>query len=64
MTNRLLTLTLGLLTPLLLALLTAATAAAQPPGETSQTPANLLTRQRDVVMVNGGAAAGQWGWRR
>jgi hypothetical protein len=56
MTKRLPALTLALIAPLLLlALLAAATSAAQPAGQTSQTPANTLTRQRDVVVINGAA---------
>jgi hypothetical protein len=54
MNQRLPFLTLGLFA-LLLGLFAAATAAAQPSGQTKQAPASPLTRQRDVVVVSGAA---------
>jgi hypothetical protein len=56
MIQRLLALTLGLLLPLLLLLaLSAVTLAAAPAGQAGPAPANTLTRQRDVVVINGAA---------
>lgn len=55
MPHRLLALALASLLPLLLLALGAATLAAAPAGQTGPAPANTLTRQRDVVVVNGAA---------